>query len=45
MRSDVNSCARYFILLMLAFFVALYQIHIFNKEVYAPTFYNSSDNF
>lgn len=45
MRSDVNSCTRYFLILLIVFLVALYQIHTFNKEVYAPMFYNSSDNF
>jgi len=45
MKSDANSCLRYFILLLIAFLIAIYQIHIFKTEFYAPVFSNSSDNF
>ena len=45
MRSETHSNVRYFILLIIAFLIAFYQIYVFNREIYVPQFYNSSDNF
>lgn len=46
MNWDVPSFARYFIILIVAFFVALYQIHVFNTKIDLNTFFaDESSNF
>lgn len=45
MKSDAVSFTRFFVILIIAFIVAVYQFHVFKTEVYMPVFGNSSENF
>ncbi len=44
MKWEAVSFTRFFVFLLLAFIMALYQIHVFKDEYYTQI-YNSSENF
>ena len=45
MKWEATSFTRYFILLIIALIVAIYQIHVFKTDVYSPIFQNAADDF
>lgn len=43
MKWDVPSFARYFIILLIAFLIALYQLHVFRDKIYFVSFSETKD--
>ena len=45
MKWEATSFTRFFVFLLIALIVAIYQIHVFKNDVYSPLFHNAAEDF